>query len=205
MSIARVLLVALLVGFGPHVEAGDKNYGPGVSDSEITIGQTMPYSGSASALGVAGAAEVAYFRKINADGGVKGRKITLISLDDGYSPAKTVEQTRRLVESDNVLAIFQSIGTASNTAIQKYLNAKGVPHLFVGSGATRFDDPKNFPWTTGKGSNGPLRPAILSARLARSRSRAMERSRSSWHARFRRFRSRPTPSTFAMCASRASC
>ncbi|MCG6207238.1 ABC transporter substrate-binding protein [Rhodopseudomonas sp. HC1] len=125
-----------------------KQYGPGVTDSEIKIGQTMPYSGPASAYGVQGHVEDAYFAMINAKGGVNGRKIKMISLDDAYSPPKTVEQTRRLVEQDEVLAIIGTIGTPTNTAIQKYLNGKKVPQLFISTGAAKWDDPKNFPWTT---------------------------------------------------------
>jgi branched-chain amino acid transport system substrate-binding protein len=127
----------------------DKKYDPGASDSEIKIGQTMPYSGPASAYGTIGKAEAAYFRMINETGGINGRKINFISLDDGYSPPKTVEQTRKLVEEEQVLLIFQSLGTAMNTAIQKYLNAKKVPHLFVATGATKWGDPERFPWTMG--------------------------------------------------------
>ena len=126
-----------------------KKYGPGVTDAEIKIGQTMPYSGPASAYGVIGKAEAAYFAMINDQGGVNGRKINLISLDDGYSPPRTVEQTRKLVEQEEVLLIFQSLGTPTNTATQKYLNAKKVPQLFLASGASKWSDPKNFPWTMG--------------------------------------------------------
>jgi len=129
--------------------AAQKHYGPGVTDTEITLGQTMPYSGPASAYGTIGKAEAAYFDMINAQGGVNGRKIKLISLDDGYSPPKTVEQTRRLVEQDNVLAVFGSLGTATNTAIQKYLNERKVPQVFLATGATKWGDPKRFPWTIG--------------------------------------------------------
>jgi branched-chain amino acid transport system substrate-binding protein len=131
----------------------EKKYGPGVSDIEIKLGQTMPYSGPASAYGADGLAELAYVKFVNDQGGVNGRKINLISLDDGYSPPKTVEQTRRLVEEDNVLAIFSPLGTAPNVAIQKYLNTKQVPHLFVASGASRWGDPEHFPWTMGFGPN----------------------------------------------------
>ena len=124
-------------------------YGPGVTDTEITIGQTMPYSGPASAYGTIGKAEDAYFKMINAEGGINGRKIKLISLDDGYSPPKTVEQTRRLVEQEGVLIDFSPLGTPTNTAIQKYLNEKKVPQLFVATGATKWGNPKEFPWTMG--------------------------------------------------------
>jgi len=122
---------------------------PGITDKEIKIGQTMPYSGPASAYGEIGKAEIAYFKKINDEGGINGRMINLLSLDDGYSPPKTVEQIRRLVEQDQVAFIFQSLGTPSNSAIQKYMNDKKVPQLFVATGATKWADPKNFPWTIG--------------------------------------------------------
>jgi branched-chain amino acid transport system substrate-binding protein len=122
---------------------------PGVTDKEIKIGQTMPYSGPASAYGAIGKAELAYFKKVNDEGGINGRMINLLSLDDGYSPPKTVEQIRRLVEQDGVAFIFQSLGTPSNSAIQKYLNDRKVPQLFVATGATKWNDPKHFPWTMG--------------------------------------------------------
>jgi branched-chain amino acid transport system substrate-binding protein len=128
--------------------AADKQYGPGVTDTEIRIGQTSPYSGPAWVYSTFSKTEVAYLRMINERGGVNGRKINLISLDDGYSAPKTVEQTRRLVEQDNVLGIFHSLGTAPNAAIQEYLNEKHVPHFAV-SGASRFNDPAHFPWTMG--------------------------------------------------------
>src|ERR1700756_250016 len=116
---------------------------PGVTDTEIKIGKTMPYSAPASAYGVIGKADLAYFKMINEQGGVNGRKINLISLDDGYSPPKTVEQARKLVESDEVLFLFGPLGTPSNSAIQKYLNSKRVPQLFVATGATKFGDYKD--------------------------------------------------------------
>ena len=126
-----------------------KKYGPGASDAEIKIGNINPYSGPASAYGLIGKTIGAYFNKVNAEGGVNGRKINYISYDDHYSPPKAVEQARKLVESDEVLLIFQSLGTPSNTAIQKYMNSKKVPQLFVATGATKWGDPKNFPWTMG--------------------------------------------------------
>ena len=122
---------------------------PGVTDKEIKIGQTMPYSGPASAYGAIGKAELAYFKKINDEGGVNGRMINLLSLDDGYSPPKTVEQIRRLVEQEKVAFIFQSLGTPPNSAIHKYLNDHKVPQLFVATGATKWADPEHFPWTMG--------------------------------------------------------
>ena len=126
-----------------------KKYDTGATDTEIKIGNIMPYSGPASAYGVIGKTEQAYFNKVNAEGGINGRKINFISYDDGYSPPKTVEQARKLVESDEVLLIFQSLGTPPNSAIQKYMNAKKVPQLFIATGATKWNDPKEFPWTMG--------------------------------------------------------
>ena len=128
--------------------SAQKKYDPGASDTEITIGNIMPYSGPASSYSVIGKTEAAYFDKINAEGGINGRKIKFISYDDAYSPPKAIEQARKLVESDEVLLIFQSLGTPSNS-IQKYMNAKKVPQLFVATGATKWGDPKNFPWTMG--------------------------------------------------------
>jgi branched-chain amino acid transport system substrate-binding protein len=126
-----------------------KKYDTGASDTEIKIGNIMPYSGPASAYGVIGKTEEAYFKKINAEGGINGRKITFVTYDDGYSPPKAVEQARKLVESDEVLVVFNPLGTPSNSAIQKYLNAKKVPQLFVATGATKWNEPKDFPWTMG--------------------------------------------------------
>ncbi|MCA1380213.1 MULTISPECIES: ABC transporter substrate-binding protein [Bradyrhizobium] len=126
-----------------------KKYDTGASDTEIKIGNIMPYSGPASAYGVIGKTEEAYFRKINAEGGINGRKINFITYDDAYSPPKTVEQARKLVESDEVLLIFNSLGTPPNSAIQKYMNQKKVPQLFVATGATKWNDPQTFPWTMG--------------------------------------------------------
>src|SRR5665811_1221833 len=126
-----------------------KKYDTGATDTEIKIGNIMPYSGPASAYGVIGKTEEAYFRKINAEGGINGRKINFVSYDDGYSPPKAVEQARKLVESDEVLLVFNSLGTPSNSAIQKYLNSKKVPQLFVATGATKWNSPKEFPWTMG--------------------------------------------------------
>lgn len=140
------LAAALMVSMPAMAE---KKYSPGASDTEIRIGNTMPYSGPASAYGAIGKAEAAYFAMINEQGGVNGRKINFISLDDGYSPPRAVEQTRKLVEQDEVLLIFGSLGTPSNSAIHKYMNAKKVPHIFLATGATKWGDPKNFPWTMG--------------------------------------------------------
>jgi branched-chain amino acid transport system substrate-binding protein len=126
-----------------------KKYDTGASDTEIKIGNIMPYSGPASAYGVIGKMEDAYFKMINEQGGINGRKINFISYDDGYSPPKAVEQARKLVESDEVLVVFGPLGTPSNSAIQKYLTSKKVPQLFVATGATKFGDQKDFPWTMG--------------------------------------------------------
>jgi branched-chain amino acid transport system substrate-binding protein len=126
-----------------------KKYDTGATDAEIKIGNIMPYSGPASSYGLIGKTEEAYFRMINDQGGINGRKINFITYDDGYSPPKAVEQARKLVESDEVLVVFNPLGTPSNSAIQKYLNAKKVPQLFVATGATKWNDPKNFPWTMG--------------------------------------------------------
>jgi branched-chain amino acid transport system substrate-binding protein len=142
---ASVLIGGAALSISPAVAQN----APGVSKSEIKIGNIMPYSGPASAYGVIGKTEAAYFNKLNDEGGVNGRKINFISYDDGYSPPKTVEQARKLVESDEVLLIFNSLGTPTNTAIQKYMNAKKVPQLFVATGATKWNDPKSFPWTMG--------------------------------------------------------
>src|SRR6201994_954570 len=126
-----------------------KKYDVGATDTEIKVGNIMPYSGPASAYGVIGKTEAAYIKKINDAGGINGRKINFISYDDAYSPPKAVEQARKLVESDEVLFIFNSLGTPTNSAIQKYMNEKKVPQLFVATGATKWNDPKNFPWTMG--------------------------------------------------------
>ena len=146
LSASALAVVFLLTTFTSAALA-QKKYAPGVSDTEIKIGQTMPYSGPASAYGSIGKAEVAYFAMINEQGGINGRKINLISLDDGYSPPKAVEQIRRLVEQEGVAFIFQSLGTANNTAFRKYLNDRKVPQLFLASGASKWNDPEHFPWT----------------------------------------------------------
>src|SRR5579872_2594388 len=138
-----------LVATSSSAALAQKKYDTGASDTEIKIGNIMPYSGPASAYGIIGRTESAYFKKINDAGGINGRKINFISYDDGYSPPKTVEQARKLVESDEVLLIFNSLGTPPNSAIHKYMNAKKVPQLFVATGATKWGDPKHFPWTMG--------------------------------------------------------
>jgi branched-chain amino acid transport system substrate-binding protein len=146
-------IVLASIAIGATSATAQRKYDPGASDAEIKIGQTMPYSGPASAYAAVGKVEVAYFKMINERGGIRGRKITLLSYDDGYNPAKTVEQVRRLVESDQVLLTFQSLGTPTNAAVQNYLNAKKVPHLFLSTGATRFTDPQHFPWSMGYNLN----------------------------------------------------
>src|SRR6185437_4455697 len=129
--------------------SAQKEYGPGVTDKVIKIGNIMPYSGPASAYAVIGKTEAALFQMINDEGGINGRKITFVSYDDGYSPPKAFVQARKLVEDDNVLLIFNSLGTPSNTAIHSYMNQKKVPQLFVATGASKWNDPKHFPWTMG--------------------------------------------------------
>jgi branched-chain amino acid transport system substrate-binding protein len=146
MILASIAAMAVAIST-PAV--AQKKYDTGASDTEIKIGNINPYSGPASAYGQIGRAIAAYFKKVNAEGGINGRKINFISYDDAYSPPKAVEQARKLVESDEVLLVFQSLGTPSNSAIQKYMNAKKVPQLFVATGATKWGDPKHFPWTMG--------------------------------------------------------
>jgi len=157
MPAIRMAVAALVAfSFGASSAAAQKKYDPGASDSEIKLGQTMPYSGPLSGFITLAKAELAYFDMINAEGGVNGRKIRLISLDDGFSPPKTVELTRQLVESDQVLAISGSLGTATNASVQKYLNTKKVPQLFMATGASRWADPEHFPYTM---TLTPLYPA----------------------------------------------
>jgi len=146
---ATVLLAAIVVAGTGGAAPAQKKYDTGATDTEIKIGNIVPYSGPASAYGTVGKAMAAVFRKVNDEGGINGRKINFISYDDAYSPPKAVEQARKLIESDEVLLLFGTLGTASNTAIQKYVNAKKVPQLFVATGATKWNDPRNFPWTMG--------------------------------------------------------
>src|ERR1700729_3840190 len=140
---------AAAAAFAARVSSARADNAPGVTDAEIKIGQTMPYSGPASAYGVIGRTEAAYFKMINEQGGINGRKINLVSLDDGYSPPKTVEQVRRLVEQEQVAFLFNTLGTAPNAAIRQYLNDNKVPQLFVSTGASMFSDPEHYPWTIG--------------------------------------------------------
>jgi branched-chain amino acid transport system substrate-binding protein len=143
--LALIVLGVAAVSANPAV--AQKHYAPGVTDTEIKIGQTMPYSGPLSAYSAIGKTELAYFKMINEHGGINGRKINLLSLDDGYNPPKTVEQIRKLVEQDNVAFIFQSLGSVTNAVIQKYLNDHEIPQLFLADGTSRWDDPQHFPWT----------------------------------------------------------
>lgn len=171
----RKLLLALAATAG-LIHAGaamaQKKYDPGASDTEIKLGQTIPYSGPASAYGSLGRTQVAYFKMLNEQGGVNGRKVNLISLDDGYSPPKTIEATRRLVENEEVLALFGTLGTPTNSAIHRYVNQKKIPHLFVSTGAGKWNDPKNFPWTTGFQPNYPAEGNVFASHILATRPNA---------------------------------
>src|SRR6476660_400285 len=152
VAISRVAIASAAFAILAASSSGalaQKKYDTGATDTEIKIGNIMPYSGPASTYGVIGKTEAAYFKKINDAGGINGRKINFVTYDDGYSPPKTVEQARKLVESDEVLLIFNSLGTPPNSAIHKYMNQQKVPHLFVATGATKWNDSQNFPWTMG--------------------------------------------------------
>ncbi|MBN9012489.1 MAG: ABC transporter substrate-binding protein [Xanthobacteraceae bacterium] len=151
LSLTAASAIAIALSVSPTY--AQKKYDPGASDTEIKIGQTVPFSGPASAYATIGKTQAAYFKMINDQGGVNGRKLNLIQYDDAYSPPKTVEQVRKLVESDEVLLTFQLVGTPPNAAVQKYLNQKKVPQLFAATGASRFTDPKNYPWTMGFNPN----------------------------------------------------
>jgi branched-chain amino acid transport system substrate-binding protein len=142
-----LIAAALTVLCGEAPAIAQAQYDAGASDSEIRIGNVMPYSGPASAFAEIGRTEAAYFKMINDLGGINGRKINFISYDDGYSPPKTVEQVRKLIESDAVLLLFNIVGTPGNAAIQKYVNQKKIPHIFISSGASRWIDPDHFPWS----------------------------------------------------------
>jgi ABC-type branched-subunit amino acid transport system substrate-binding protein len=171
LGIASTLAAfAATAGGGAFAQA--KKYDPGATDSEIKIGNINPYSGPASAYGAIGKAIGAYFDKINAEGGINGRKIKYITLDDGYNPAKTVEMTRKLVEEEEVLLVFQPLGTPPNSAIHKYMNQKKVPQLFVATGATKWGDPKNFPWTIGWQPNYQSEGKIYAAHLLENKPNA---------------------------------
>jgi branched-chain amino acid transport system substrate-binding protein len=162
---AAVLAFAL----APPAALGQKKYDPGASDTEIRIGNTNPYSGPASAYGTIGKAIGAYFKMVNEQGGINGRKITFISYDDSYSPPKTVEMVRKLVEQDSALFVFQTLGTPSNTAIHKYMNTRKVPQLHVATGATKWNDPKNFPWTMGWQPNYQTEATIYAKHILQTR------------------------------------
>src|ERR1700689_4814722 len=167
LAIAAAALALLAVSSSGAL--AQKKYDTGATDTEIKIGNIMPYSGPASAYGVIGKTEAAYFKKINDAGGINGRKINFISYDDAYSPPKAVEKARKLVGSDEVLLIFNSLGTPSNSAIQKYMNSKKVPQLFVATGATKWNDPKNFPWTMGWQPNYQSETRIYAAYILKNK------------------------------------
>src|SRR6201999_316735 len=149
MRLASVTAAIAVLAIASSPSFAQKKYDVGATDTEIKVGNIMPYSGPASAYGVIGRTEAAYFKMINDAGAINGRRINFITYDDGYSPPKAVEQARKLVESDEVLLIFNPLGTPSNTAIEKYMNTKKVPQLFVATGATKWNEPKDFPWTMG--------------------------------------------------------
>jgi branched-chain amino acid transport system substrate-binding protein len=169
---AATLSAAVLVVAAGAAVAANHHYDSGATDKQIKIGNIMPYSGPASAYGVIGRVEAAYFHKINDEGGINGRKIDFISYDDGYSPPKTVEQARKLVEDDQVLLIFNSLGTPTNTAIQHYMNDEKVPQLFVATGATKWNDPKQFPWTMGWQPNYQTEAGIYARYLLKNKPNA---------------------------------
>ena len=173
-GIVRGLLAtsALAVAIACLPAHAQKKYGPGASDTEIKIGNTMPYSGPASAYGTVGRAMAAYFKTVNEQGGINGRRINFITLDDGYSPPRTVEQTRKLVEEEQVLLLAGDLGTPTNTAIHKYVNAKKVPHIFLNTGATKWGDPKSFPWTMGFNLNYQSEAGIYARYLLDTRPNA---------------------------------
>ena len=172
MSTKHLLVSATVIAglaLSASAALAQKKYDPGASDTEIKIGNIMPYSGPASAYGTIGKAEAGYFKKINDEGGINGRKINFVSVDDGYSPPKAVEMARRLVEQDQVLLVFQSLGTPSNSAIHKYMNAKKVPQLFVATGASKWNDAKNFPWTMGWQPNYQTEAAIYAKHILQTK------------------------------------
>jgi branched-chain amino acid transport system substrate-binding protein len=172
MRIARCTISLALLALVVAPVHAQKRYGPGANDKEIKLGQTVSYSGALSVFGTIGRVEAAYFEMLNGAGGINGRKVTLISLDDGYMPPKTVEQTRKLVEQEEVLALFSSIGTPTNSAIHKYVNAKKVPHLFLSTGASKWGDPKQFPWTMGWTPNYRQEGAIYAGYILKANPRA---------------------------------
>ena len=167
-NLKKIAFAALLVTAIGGTAQAQKKYDPGATDTEIKVGNIMPYSGPASAYATIGKTEAAYFNKLNSEGGINGRKVNFISYDDGSSPPKAVEQARKLVESDEVLLIFNSLGTPSNSAIQKYMNAKKVPQLFISTGAAKWNDPKNFPWTMGWQPNYQTEARIYAAYILKN-------------------------------------
>lgn len=169
LSLALAGISAALIG-APAV--AQKKYDSGATDKEIKIGGISPYSGPASAYGTIGKAIDAYFKKVNAEGGINGRQIKFVTLDDGYNPARTVEQARKLVEQEEVLLLFNTLGTPPNTAIHKYMNQKKVPQLFVATGATLWGDPKNFPWTMGWQPNYQAEAKIYAAHILETKPNA---------------------------------
>ncbi|MFZ2650344.1 MAG: ABC transporter substrate-binding protein [Burkholderiaceae bacterium] len=173
MTFKLVPLAALLIAaLALPAAFAQKKYDPGASDTEIRIGNTNPYSGPASAYGTIGKSIGAYFKMVNDQGGINGRKINWVSYDDGYSPPKTVEMVRKLVEQDEVLFVFQTLGTPSNTAIHKYMNMKKVPQMHVATGATKWDDPKNFPWTMGWQPNYQTEARVYAAHILKEKPNA---------------------------------
>ena len=169
LTLALAGVSAALIGVPA---AAQKKYDPGATDKEIKIGGISPYSGPASAYGTIGKAIDAYFKKVNAEGGINGRQVKFVTLDDGYNPARTVEQARKLVEQEEVLLLFNTLGTPPNTAIHKYMNQKKVPQLFVATGATLWGDPKNFPWTMGWQPNYQAEGKIYAAHILETRPNA---------------------------------
>lgn len=168
----RLAILGVALAMAGGATFAQKKYDPGADDKEIKIGNLNPYSGPASAYGAIGKAIGAYFDKVNAEGGINGRKVKYISLDDGYNPAKSVEQARKLVEEDEVLLVFQPLGTPSNSAIHKYMNTKKVPQLFVATGATKWGDPKGFPYTMGWQPNYQSEGKIYAAHLLETKPNA---------------------------------
>ena len=165
LNILSLALAGLALAAGAMPALAQKKYDQGATDKEIKVGHINPYSGPASAYGAIGKSIGAYFEKINAEGGINGRMVKFITLDDGYNPAKTVEQARKLVEEEEVLLVFQTLGTPPNSAIHKYMNTKKVPQLFVATGATKWGDPKNFPWTMGWQPNYQSEAKIYAAHI----------------------------------------
>jgi branched-chain amino acid transport system substrate-binding protein len=168
----QALIGAAASAFALNIARARADNAPGVTDKEIKIGQTMPYSGPASAYGVIGKTEAAYFKMINEQGGVNGRMINLVSLDDSYSPPKTVEQVRRLVEEEKVAFLFNTLGTAPNLAIRDYTNKMGVPQLYVSTGASAFDDPEHYKWTTSFNPNYRTEARIIARHILATKPQA---------------------------------